>query len=409
MSRNIGTMSLAAGNPVVTGTTTSSTVHNNTLNDIANEITNSIPRDGTAPPTANLPMGGFKHTGMAAGTVSGDSATYEQTTGKAASGANGDITSMTALTAPTVAANPIRATDIQTQLVTAFTTGGTSSAFTVTAVPALTTYTNSRLAVTLNAAPTGSPTINYNGLGAKSLKYKDGSGTKQFVTSIQAPSGYQCDLWYDGTDVVLLNPLPSIGIMSNSVVVYTATATLTTADLGRHCYYQSATAGTLTLPSVASCPIGSIISVYNSSTGICTIQRAGADAIYAKALAATTAITLANGDSYQLVSVGGGAWVQVMGSASIGIGQTWQNVTGSRALSTNYTNSTGKPIEVLVELACTATTTQVIIIDGLTVSSHAVATAGVAGQTYSFIVPDGIVYQVQNSASALTRWFELRT
>jgi hypothetical protein len=102
------------------------------------------------------------------------------------------------------------AASIQYQTYTAFTTGGTSSAFTVTAVPAITTYTNSRLAVTLNAAPTGSPTINYNGLGAKSFKYKDSSGTKQFVTATQAPNGYQCDCWYDGTDVVLLNPLPIV-------------------------------------------------------------------------------------------------------------------------------------------------------------------------------------------------------
>jgi hypothetical protein len=102
------------------------------------------------------------------------------------------------------------AASIQYQTYTAFTTGGTSSAFTVTAVPAITTYTNSRLAVTLNAAPTGSPTINYNGLGAKSFKYKDSTGTKQFVTATQAPNGYQCDCWYDGTDVILLNPLPIV-------------------------------------------------------------------------------------------------------------------------------------------------------------------------------------------------------
>ena len=106
---------------------------------------------------------------------------------------------------------------IQLQTYTAFTTGGTSSAFTVTATPALTTYTNSRLAVTLNAAPTGSPTINYNSLGAKNFKYKDNTGTKQFVTSTQAPSGHLCDLWYDGTDVLLQNPLPA-SIASNRII-----------------------------------------------------------------------------------------------------------------------------------------------------------------------------------------------
>lgn len=33
--------------------------------------------------------------------------------------------------------------------------------------------------------------------------------------------------------------------------------------------------------------------------------------------------------------------------ASIGIGQTWQNVTASRALGTTYTNTTGRPIQVI--------------------------------------------------------------
>lgn len=79
MARNgAGQMQLVAGNPVVTNTTISSTVNNNTQSDIANEITNSLPRDGQAPPTANLPMGGFKLTGLAAGAMAGDSVRYEQ-------------------------------------------------------------------------------------------------------------------------------------------------------------------------------------------------------------------------------------------------------------------------------------------------------------------------------------------
>lgn len=41
-----GTHSLPAGNPVVTGTTISSTVHNNTISDLSDEITNSLDRTG---------------------------------------------------------------------------------------------------------------------------------------------------------------------------------------------------------------------------------------------------------------------------------------------------------------------------------------------------------------------------
>ena len=99
-------------------------------------------------------------------------------------------------------------TEVQLQVATAFTTTGTGSAYVLTPIPAITTYTNSRFAATLSADPSGSPTINISGLGAKNFKYKDSTGTKQFVTTSQAKSGHQCDLWYDGTDVILLNPLP---------------------------------------------------------------------------------------------------------------------------------------------------------------------------------------------------------
>ena len=79
MSRNgSGVYSLPAGQPVVTGTTISSATHNALMADIAAEITRSIASDGQTVPTANLPMGGFKLTGLAAGTVSGDSVRYEQ-------------------------------------------------------------------------------------------------------------------------------------------------------------------------------------------------------------------------------------------------------------------------------------------------------------------------------------------
>ena len=74
----------------------------------------------------------------------------------ATAGANTDITSMTALTAPTAAANPMRATDLQVQLTTAFTTGGTATAFTLTPAPAITANAaNQRFRVKFNAAEIG--------------------------------------------------------------------------------------------------------------------------------------------------------------------------------------------------------------------------------------------------------------
>jgi hypothetical protein len=106
MARNgSGTYSLPSGNPVVSGSTISSNWANNTLSDIATALTSSLAKDGQTVPTANIPMGGFKLTGLAAATSNGDALRFEQlptlaSLGAAASGANSDITSLSALTIP---------------------------------------------------------------------------------------------------------------------------------------------------------------------------------------------------------------------------------------------------------------------------------------------------------------------
>jgi hypothetical protein len=79
MSRNgSGTYSLPAGNPVVTGTSISSTWANTTLSDIATALTGSVASDGQTTMTGNLPMGNNQITGLANGTLSTDAVTKGQ-------------------------------------------------------------------------------------------------------------------------------------------------------------------------------------------------------------------------------------------------------------------------------------------------------------------------------------------
>jgi len=79
MSRNgTGTYNLPAGNPVVTGTTISSTWANNTLADIATALTGSLASDGQTPATGNLDMNSNKIVNLAAGTTTGDAVNYTQ-------------------------------------------------------------------------------------------------------------------------------------------------------------------------------------------------------------------------------------------------------------------------------------------------------------------------------------------
>lgn len=74
-----GTFNLyTPGNPVVTGTTISSTWANNTLSDIATGLSTCITKNGQTTVTADIPMAGFKFTGLGAGSANGNSLRYEQ-------------------------------------------------------------------------------------------------------------------------------------------------------------------------------------------------------------------------------------------------------------------------------------------------------------------------------------------
>lgn len=78
MSFSAGTFTLVSGNPVVTGTTISSTWANNTLSDIATGLTTCLLKDGTQVVTANIPMATFIFTGLGAGSAAGHSVRWEQ-------------------------------------------------------------------------------------------------------------------------------------------------------------------------------------------------------------------------------------------------------------------------------------------------------------------------------------------
>ena len=76
MSRNgSGTYTLPAGNPVVTGTTISSTWANSTLTDIASALTASVAADGQTPMTGSLNMANNKVISVTDPTNAQDAAT----------------------------------------------------------------------------------------------------------------------------------------------------------------------------------------------------------------------------------------------------------------------------------------------------------------------------------------------
>ncbi len=98
----------------------------------------------------------------------------------------------------------------------------------------------------------------------------------------------------------------------------------------------------------------------------------------------------------------------------IGVGQTWVDLTDSRAFDTDYTNNTGRPIMVNAAPEGYEVTDGKKIaayVDGVLVYAVQGATSGANHyQTYnvSFIVPAGATYRIVGLNRALFHWAELR-
>lgn len=97
-------------------------------------------------------------------------------------------------------------------------------------------------------------------------------------------------------------------------------------------------------------------------------------------------------------------------SGVLGAGQTWQDVKGSRASATNYTNSTGNPILVVVSAGSTP---------GLAAASISVSGVVVASMADGYnaatniiplvaVVPNGATYRVDVTQGVIQNWTELR-
>lgn len=77
MPRINGIFQLVASYLAVPGQTIKTEQHNPPLEDIAQGLTDSLPRDGTAGMTANLPMGGNKITGLGQSTANNDAVRHQ--------------------------------------------------------------------------------------------------------------------------------------------------------------------------------------------------------------------------------------------------------------------------------------------------------------------------------------------
>lgn len=93
---------------------------------------------------------------------------------------------------------------------------------------------------------------------------------------------------------------------------------------------------------------------------------------------------------------------------ALGVGQTWTDVktTPGRALSTTYTNSSGKPILVFATVTINSNQSCTIVVGGVTIAFLSAAFSEFRPAT--FVVPNGVSYSIAVSGGALNTWYELR-
>ena len=192
---------------------------------------------------------------------------------------------------------------------------------------------------------------------------------------------------------------------SGSCTGNSATATsATNATTSASCSGNAATAtnpqagGTfITSSNIASQSVSSATNATNATnaTTVTTTVSSGA-----------VGTTQSNGDNSTKISTT--AYVQNMG---LGLSQTWQDVTASRASGVTYTNSTGKPIQVNVAGICTnGSAILYLTISGVAISGGQVT--NIANQTAQVgaIIPPGATYVLSVSVGTVTPtyWSELR-
>ena len=99
---------------------------------------------------------------------------------------------------------------------------------------------------------------------------------------------------------------------------------------------------------------------------------------------------------------------------AVGVGQTWKDMTASRAFATTYTNTTGAPIYVKViadDQTASGSINITLTVGGLRVDHIRVEddAAFVTTATVGAMVPAGSTYQCDTAASdTLDKWLELR-
>lgn len=192
MPRSGGVYSQPNGTAAVANATASSSAFNTLIDDIGDEITNSLPRDGTAAMTADLPMGGNQVANMGDGSLVSDAVNVKQ---------------------------------LQHSTIPWADAGGSADALTGNYTPDVTTLADG-MRLRLRAASantTTTPTFSPDGLTARTIVKYNGQA---LVAGDIAGDGHELFLVYDlaNTRWTLLNPATTPTVALSGVNINGATA-----------------------------------------------------------------------------------------------------------------------------------------------------------------------------------------
>lgn len=167
---------------------------------------------------------------------------------------------------------------------------------------------------------------------------------------------------------------------------------------------KSGSACVVTLPA-ASGATGREIMIQNlqaqavnsASSNVVTITGGAAAAAILPAVIGSRATLVSDGTNWRVVD---------FYIPSLGEGQTWTFVTGSRSLATTYTNTTGRPIAAMVRLGVGAGAGTTFSVNGSTLSQFTNNGSGGTTFTHSVIIPAGATYLC--AGGSIADWAELR-
>lgn len=395
-------------------------------------------------------------------TASSGSATAAAVSAVAADGFADDAAASAVLAAASAASVDFTIADLQAQTKTAFTTAGSAGTLTVATSPAYGALaTGQRMRIKFSQASTGADTLNRDTLGAKSLKQYDSAGAK--VAAVFA-ANQLADVEYDGADYVVLDALPISAKQIQSIAASVSGNALVISASSLSLDFRSTALGSGTVTTVAGTPANltissgstlgtvngiqsrvAVLAINNSGTiELAAVNVSGGNDLSETGVISTTAEggagaadsanviysnTARTNIAYRLIGyvestqATAGTWatapskIQGVGGQALAslVQRSHQNVTGSRAFTTTYYNTTGNDLIVRIIAASTSSgqVSTTPTVNGLSLGQQIVPVGGAGFQIIEqFTVPTGASYSVGTAGSSstptLTLWEEFR-